>query len=130
MDITAEDLVKLLSKPAGPSIEAQAEDVTEGLVKLLRSGIYILLQNLEIVYIGQSKCVLTRLSTHINEKNKKFNGIRMIVEPDEKERLAVEQLLIAKYQPIYNGQPVWSGNRKPTKTARTSCLIDSDFDED
>lgn len=64
-------------------------------------GIYFLIRKLEIVYIGQSIDVASRISAH--ERDKRFDAVSVIrCEADELD--AYESLYIWKYQPCLNGK--------------------------
>lgn len=83
-------------------------DVTE----ILRCGVYVLRNRGTVVYVGQSKAMLTRVYTHRNLARKKappwlktagvvFDEVLvMAVHPDRLD--AVERELIARYQPKHN----------------------------
>lgn len=67
--------------------------------------IYFLLQNDKVVYVGESISVMTRISQHVKDGTKSFNGFSF--EPfrgSDKERKHKEKLLIKKLQPVYNIQ--------------------------
>ena len=68
-------------------------------------GIYFLLQDEEVVYVG--KCVngLARLTAH--KTDKKFNYFCWLDCPnaDDKKLLQLETKYILKYLPKYNGRP-------------------------
>lgn len=67
------------------------------------SGIYFLVHNAEIVYIGQSRDVLLRLSTHVREDKKIFTSFAVVEAPPEKLD-DLEAKYIAKFAPILNIQ--------------------------
>lgn len=83
---------------------------------LLRGGIYVLKYKKQIVYIGQSKCFLSRINSHRSNKGQKapswvkamargvtFDQILVLpVRPEE--RNALEAKLIGLYKPKYNTQ--------------------------
>lgn len=62
--------------------------------------IYFLLYNDEIVYVGYSKRVLSRLSFHVSDKH--FNRVFVINQPDEKTALREEAKYIQEFNPVYN----------------------------
>lgn len=70
-------------------------------------GIYFLYDDDELVYIGQSVCVLRRLFDHLAEQNihlkKKFNKM-FFIRTDESDELRrkTEANLIRFYKPKYN----------------------------
>lgn len=65
------------------------------------SGIYFLCMNNEIVYIGQSVNVTSRVAQHLGEKQKYFNNSFFINCPIDKLD-EMEFALIARYKPKYN----------------------------
>lgn len=68
------------------------------------SGIYFLCDGDEVVYVGQSVCVLARLGTHVTEGKKTFDHDRVFFLPCPIASLnTVEQHLIETMKPKYNG---------------------------
>jgi hypothetical protein len=65
-------------------------------------GVYFLFLNEEIVYIGQSTNVYTRIQAHVNQGEKVFNKVFVQIVPEEINLLAVEKHWILKYRPRYN----------------------------
>jgi predicted DNA-binding transcriptional regulator AlpA len=64
-------------------------------------GIYILLFEGEIVYVGQSICPLRRLGDHSSDKGKFFDAyVHIPCRP--RDLLALEGLYISKFKPKYN----------------------------
>lgn len=64
-------------------------------------GIYFLISAGKVVYIGQSKDVLTRLASHMRGEEKEFASFSVLeAEPEQLNEL--EARYIAKYDPIYN----------------------------
>ena len=82
---------------------------------LLRPCVYLLLWKESVVYVGQSRKVLSRLYTHayaarggkgpawLKAKAFRFDGIRIVPTAAE-ELMEVEARLIAEYRPRYNVQ--------------------------
>lgn len=66
------------------------------------AGIYCLLQDEKIVYIGQSKSVIRRIGWHLSTNKKKFNKFSFLVLKHRRDDLEAE--LIEKFQPKYNRQ--------------------------
>lgn len=64
-------------------------------------GVYFLLDQETIVYVGQSLNVMARLSDHRREGQKQFNRI-FVVECKIGELTHLEALYIDKFKPIYN----------------------------
>jgi len=69
--------------------------------KVIRSAVYVLLLQGEVVYVGESQNVYTRLGNHIKDKGKRFDTIR-ILPCLEHRRHYWEAVLIYKYQPLFN----------------------------
>ena len=68
-----------------------------------KSVIYFLYCNDEIVYVGQTESLMTRISQHIQENTKIFTSFKFIYfEGSEKERLLKEKEFIKQIKPIYN----------------------------
>lgn len=62
-------------------------------------GVYFLLRGEEIVYVGQSGNVLSRMAGH---QNKDFDLVRMIQTYGDKERTFLETSMIRSFRPEYN----------------------------
>lgn len=62
-------------------------------------GVYFLLQDDEIVYVGSSTNVNSRLATHIGEKRKQFNKIFFFKTANY---IQLEKEYIKKFNPKYN----------------------------
>jgi len=82
----------------------KAEEVLSHAVKIddaTFSGIYYLIQDGVIVYVGQSKNIRKRIASHIVEGKKKFDSYSFF--PAEKENLNQLELdEILEHNPIYN----------------------------
>lgn len=63
--------------------------------------VYILWQNEQMVYIGQTTDLARRISEHRETKNFEYFSVYMHIE-DEYNRLKVEEILIKKHKPKYN----------------------------
>lgn len=80
-------------------------------------GIYFLLKDDAVVYVGQSISVLTRLGEHKRDQGKDFNRVYVIECPPES-MARLEAMYIDKFKPIYNVSypfvdekaPVWDTN--------------------
>ncbi len=70
-------------------------------VKRIRC-IYFLYKGEEIVYIGQSINMFSRLFQHIAEKIKEFDSLRYMEVPELIDLDNLEKHLIIKYRPVYN----------------------------
>jgi len=66
---------------------------------LIESGVYLLLDKEEIVYIGESGGLYSRIGSH--QKKKVFNSFR-ILPCKQSRRKYWEKVLIKKYKPKYN----------------------------
>lgn len=68
------------------------------------SSIYALVRSNRIVYVGETHCLIRRISEHYTEKSKEFDGFRIIemnIENDkERKRRESEYIMILK--PYYN----------------------------
>lgn len=75
------------------------------------AGVYFLMQEDTVVYIGETSCIVSRLSQH--RQDKEFNGFRMLRVDDETERLRLEKAYIQKHAPKYNiiHNPAISSNK-------------------
>jgi len=69
--------------------------------ELIFSGIYFLISDKEIVYVGKSKDVACRINNHKKEDVKKFDNVFFIKVP-EKELESTENYYISKFKPKYN----------------------------
>lgn len=78
-------------------------------VKHVDPGIYFLIKSGQIVYVGQSKWVHTRLREHIHKAVKNFDSY-FIQYCQIDELTMLESIYIARYQPKYNQQPVHDRN--------------------
>jgi predicted GIY-YIG superfamily endonuclease len=64
-------------------------------------GIYFLIQNQKIVYIGQSHDVINRIYTHLNKGKKGFDSFSYIEIAYDKLNI-LEAEYIVKFKPIHN----------------------------
>jgi len=64
-------------------------------------GVYFLINNGEIVYVGQSVNIWGRLGTHFNDNLKEFDRIAYVLV-DKEDLNRVEAAYIRKFQPKYN----------------------------
>ena len=69
---------------------------------LIATGVYFLFDDDEIVYVGKSVNILSRVTTHINEGQKVFNKVRYI-KYDRDFLDDIEMLYIKLLKPKYNG---------------------------
>jgi len=68
------------------------------------SGIYRLYKNKEIVYIGKSKCIKTRVSAHTKEKD--TDSFDFTILSNESDKNIYELYYIDKHKPLYNNDCV------------------------
>lgn len=66
------------------------------------AGIYFLFNEDEIVYIGQSVAVHTRIHKHVIEGIKVFDSFTIVEMPDYNQRLLREKQLIETFKPKHN----------------------------
>lgn len=66
------------------------------------SGVYVLLKGNKIVYVGESSCIMTRLSQHYKEGIKDFDYFFYEVYKTEKQRKNKEKQYIKRFRPKYN----------------------------
>ena len=85
-------------------------------------GVYFLLQDNEIVYVGQSTSILTRLANHSIEATKKFNRV-YVVECPAASMTRLERMYIDKLKPIYNASCPPVGDDLPAWTENTRALL-------
>lgn len=71
-------------------------------MKKLTSGVYFLYKGDELVYIGESDSIFSRVGTHIREGVKDFDTWAYHEIEGTRERKALEGFLISIYKPKYN----------------------------
>ncbi len=64
-------------------------------------GVYMLVNGTNVVYVGQSVNVLSRMVGH---QDKEFDSVRMIPTLDDQDRISLESRLIKMFRPMYNVQ--------------------------
>ncbi len=74
---------------------------TKELIQYNICGIYFLLENDIVVYVGQALAISARISKHIHDKKKSFDKVRYL-ECSKEELNKKEKYLIAHYHPKYN----------------------------
>tara|TARA_R100000458_G_scaffold20125_1_gene17890 strand:- start:280 stop:945 length:666 start_codon:yes stop_codon:yes gene_type:complete len=85
--------------------------------KVIRSAVYVLLLQGEVVYVGESINPYSRLGAHVKDSNKRFDSIRIL--PCAKHRRHYwEAVLIYKYQPLFNKK----GKKKETAIRHIHAL--------
>lgn len=73
------------------------------------SGVYFLIEDSKIIYVGQSGNVLARMSGHTD---KRFTEVRMIEVERDAERLRIERILIRMLKPVENFRHAQSSDRE------------------
>lgn len=71
-------------------------------MKKITSGVYFLYENDELVYIGESENVFSRIGTHIKEGVKDFDNWTYVEVDNTKNRKHLESFLINICKPKYN----------------------------
>ncbi|MFA7287604.1 MAG: GIY-YIG nuclease family protein [Melioribacteraceae bacterium] len=67
------------------------------------SGIYFLYKNNQLVYIGESRCIISRVSRHYEENTKQFDKFTFSVFTGTSDaRKRKEKALIRRFKPKYN----------------------------
>jgi len=98
-------------------------------------GIYCLLKDDEIVYIGQSSNIYVRLLEHLVDEIKEFDNF-ICIENESKTLIEIEEvLLINHFKPIYNKLMANNSftflNTLPSicfkDVSKERCLNDKDF---
>lgn len=96
-------------------------------------GVYFLIQNEKIVYIGQSTNIFKRLYEHKKDKDKSWDAYSYI-ECSAGELDIVESMYIFKYEPIYNSYSQepnyqYDNSDKPKYKRSTPIYLDRIFKE-
>lgn len=109
------------------------------------AGVYLLLAESAIVYIGQSQNIRQRLRDHRREGKKRFDHAVWYPIPDKMSRLLTEGILILAELPMYNRQVAlglsggkawelplhglsWGKGRRPSYIP--TSLVPPEYDED
>lgn len=72
-----------------------------------RQGIYFLISDGEIVYIGQTRNLASRLGNHVNSKD--FSGYYILPVDDPKSLDDLERAYITEFKPRLNKIRFWCG---------------------
>lgn len=97
----------LLDKNAILAISQSAEKII---------GVYFLIKNKEIVYVGQSRDIMSRLAAHLGDDSKIFDSYAIL--PTTFTMLSVlESKYIKKFQPIHNKVHVTKRGQKTRSIA-------------
>ena len=86
------------------------------------TGIYFLLNNKAIVYIGQSVHIRTRVDTHRQEKRIQFDSVAYIL-CEEKDLDFLESMYIYKFAPSCNGDTLQGNKAAPVSIQQIYDLI-------
>ena len=72
-------------------------------INYLSSGIYLLIDNPFVVYVGQSITPLSRIGQHLKEGKKKFTNVKVIpCSKNKNDLIRLESMMISVLKPIYN----------------------------
>ena len=103
--------------------------------ELIESGVYLLFNKGEVVYIGESGSLYSRIGTH--RKNKLFDSFR-VLSCKQSRRRYWEKVLIKKFLPRYNKKHTPKVSSEELKTSEVSyfdwrtsaerlkCLVEAD----
>jgi len=72
---------------------------------VLDAGVYLLMNDSQPVYVGQSECVMSRLCNHVVNEPKDFDDVLIIPQAGswhKYERMDLEKALITAYKPKLN----------------------------
>lgn len=93
------------------------------LKSLIIKGIYFLIRNGKIVYIGQSENLINRIMTHYANNSMKFDTVRFIEFDGHKyDRMRYETRLILYFRPKWNGTS--ESKRSMAKQRRREYYLD------
>jgi hypothetical protein len=91
-------------------VHRKPDEITNHLKKKLKqkkdffgiSGVYFLIRDNKIIYIGESSCVYSRIAQHYKEGIKEFNNF--IIERVEglEKRKKIERRHIKRFRPVCN----------------------------
>lgn len=99
---------------------AKCQEVSPIISSRQISGIYLLLLKDEVVYVGKSTSILSRVYAHLSDKKKRFDSFTFLEFPVE-ELQTKEQEYYLKYLPVHNLVPPLAGPKKKfySKTSNT-----------
>lgn len=83
--------------------------------KNIIKGVYFLINNNDLVYVGESQDIFNRIRSHSYLKTKRFNAFNFIIIDNDDDRKFTEYMYIDLYKPIYN-------KRNNYKKTREKCL--------
>ena len=70
-------------------------------LEIIDSGVYILILEGVVVYVGESMSVYSRIGAHVKDTKKRFDTVRILPCLEHRRRYW-EAILIDRYQPIFN----------------------------
>jgi excinuclease UvrABC nuclease subunit len=92
-----------------PEIRAEHRSIVKAAVPIQKTGVYFLIANKKIVYVGQSHNIPGRVAEHM--LSKEFDSFAFV--PAKKEELdSLERAYINKFLPVYNRDPTTEKLRK------------------
>lgn len=99
-------LLQTLNDELGFELLSENEIVERSKGNIPSSGIYFLVKGSEVVYVGQSTSVLSRIGTHILDTNKDFDAFSFLSAPKKSLDL-LETIYIKVLNPrLNNGSPI------------------------
>ena len=72
-------------------------------IRIVKSGVYVLILDGIVVYVGESQSVYSRIGAHVKDSKKRFDSVR-ILPCQEHRRKYWEAVLIDRYQPLFNSK--------------------------
>jgi len=117
-DVKPQTLVEFLYNQGSsdtPEVLAPLHGALYSVQQLTLSGVYFLLHEEEVVYVGQSTHVAQRVAT--GHSDKVFDDAYMLLVPED-QLLAVEAAFIQALNPIYNQTTLPKGSYKNAQTLR------------
>lgn len=103
-------LLKTLNDELDFELLSEKEIVSHSKGSIPSSGIYFLVKGNEVVYVGQSSSVLSRIGTHILDKNKEFDAFSFMSVPKESLDI-LETIYIKVLNPKFNSSSPISKDR-------------------
>ena len=96
---------------------------------ILCGGVYFLLDEDLLLYIGETGCFSSRIANHLADKRIPFNRVEVIIEQDVIKRVRLEQALIYKFNPSYNSRGVRHGTVRNIGNQFRAADYQSSFDK-
>lgn len=100
----AQEVDSLMCAPSVKSISPKEPVICADVKTQLAyvAGVYLLVRDGEIVYVGQSGNVYSRIAKHMDTARFEFDSFSIFICVDKNDRLKMETELIHKYQPPEN----------------------------